>query len=497
MKYILTPSKLSFCDLNKKNSFSAHNYNEFCIKNKNISLLKDLIITEYLQKGKEVGSSSYIYKSNYFFIRTKALQENYFLPTLEDEECIIPILPNRFLSMDLKEGDILISKDGNIGEVAYLNQSMSNFMVCGGIYRIRIPENIRFYVLAFLKNIFFKEQICNMTSKAATIQHAKKIWLNAKIPFPNQENKDEIIEYISILTEAALKRESEIKRKHSKIIKIIYEELIDNQKEQEFLYTKPSISALETNYRIDAGFYCEDLLKEQFLIENYQHGFISFESSDFNYKRGQNLQVSQIGQSLYSTEEKSNFYKLIRPISLTNFGTVEKYEYLGNPKDLQQIKRGEIIFSAEGSIGKFHVFIDVDIRTITNIHGITIYPQKEENDIESIFLGCFLSYLRDRGVLDYLSVGGQGGSLAQNYWKYLKFPNFPKRKKEEIAKEYYNPTDKDVDLTINSFSEKDQLLITQSGILELDKQMKIIKKRVAECVHKIVMDENIDIDLNF
>ncbi|MEM4058792.1 MAG: hypothetical protein QXZ12_08765 [Thermoplasmata archaeon] len=498
MRYIQIPLTITYNDLAQKCSLSPSSYKALSFKNQNVKKIRELLL-EKPQKGQEVGSFLYINKSKFYFIRTKALQSSYFLPVLNDVECAIPILPMAFKDFKLRKGDILISKDANIGESVYLDDDLPNFMISGGIVRLRFSEDIMHYVFAFMKNEFFKSQIDFLVrSRGATIRHAKTLWLDALIPIPNQSNKDEVIEYVSLLTKAVIRKESEIKKKYEKIINLIEKELKQNQKPNKFTYNMPLLRDLEESIRLDAEMFCKDYKEKQFIIENYTYGARNIFDFGFDFKRGQNLQVSQIRRSIYTEEYKSNFYKLIRPLNLSDYGTVEKYEYLGNPRKLQTLNRGEILFSAEGTIGKICVFIDVDDKTITNIHGITIFRKNNEDDIESIFLGLFLGYLRLIGILDYISVGGQGGSLAQKYWEYIKIPNFPRPKKEELARYYYNSINyKEDKLNLTEFENEDTRITVEAGIWQLDKQIRVIKQKLDEILYEITMDKEVDISFDF
>jgi len=499
MEYIQVPKAITYKELVKKGSLSPSSYRNIVIKNNNVKKIKELL-SEDPTLGKEVGSFAYVTKSNFYFIRTKALQSSYFLPELNDTECAVPILPTSFKNFNLRKGDILLSKDANVGDVAYLNNDMPNFMISSGIVRLRFPEDIRYYVLGFMKHKFFKDQIDLMIPRGATIRHAKTLWLNALIPFPNQENKDEVIKFVSLLVKAIIRKEDEIRRKYREAMNLIDKELKENQKPNRFCYSFPTLKDLRETNRLDVGIFCEDYKRKQFIIENYANGAKNIFDFGFDLKRGQNLQVSQIGESIYAEEYKPNFYRLIRPLNLSNYGTVVKYEYLGNPRKLQVLNKGDIIFSAEGTIGKFYVFLDDDNKTITNIHGITIFKKDNTGDIvESVFLALFLGYLRWIGIFDYISVGGQGGSLAKEYWEYyIKIPNFPRNKKEEIAKYYYNPVKYDLSkLNIANFEEEDIKVTNQAGIWQLDKQIKQIKQKLDDIIHKIIMDDTIDISFDF
>ncbi|HBW58897.1 MAG TPA: hypothetical protein DEF25_01175 [Thermoanaerobacter sp.] len=498
MEYV---QRTTHCEnLREKESLSSCSYKTVLFKNKNIKSIRELL-SEKPSNGQEIGSFSYTSKSKFYFIRTKALQSNYFLPILNDIQCAVPIFPSAFKDFDLRKGDILISKDANIGESGYLDEDLPNFMLSGGLVRLRFPINIRYYVFAFMKSNFFKSQIDYLTgSRGATIRHAKTSWLDAVIPFPDQRNKVEIIEYISLLTKAVIRKEREIKKKYEKIMSLIDKELKQNQKPNEFIYNLPIFENIQEVCRLNTGIFCEDYKRKQLIIENYVHGAKNIFDSGFTLKRGQNLAVSIIGRSIYTEEYKPNFYKLIRPLNLTDYGTVEKYEYLGNRNKLQTLNKGDILFSAEGTIGKFYVFIDVDDKTITNYHGIVISRKnhRDNDNIEAIFLGLFLGYLRLIGILDHIAVGGQGGSLAQKYLDQIKIPNFPIEKKEEITRYYYNPVNYEKDkLNLIEFEEEDVRITTEAGIIQLDKQIKAIKQRIDQVLYNIAMDMEVNVSFDF
>jgi len=118
--------------------------------------------------------------------------------------------------------------------------------------------------------------------------------------------------------------------------------------------------------------------------------------------------------------------------------------------------------------------------------------------IESAFVSCFLRYLRKIGILDYISVGGQGGSLPIKYWKDVKIPLFPESKQQEIAKLYYNPVSYNTDkLSLDNFLSEDETITNESGILQLDEQIKTTKEQRNFIIDQIINDEKVKIDFEF
>jgi len=495
MKYLDVPKQINIKEIiANKFSFSPSLYKKIILKNENYKKVKDFLNSNLI-KGGEVGSNSYITKSHKYFIRNKSLQPESFLPSFVSDS-IVPILPSVFADLHLKKGDLIISKDSNIGETVILDKDYPEYMLSGGLYKMPVEEN-KYYLLAFLKHGFFRTQLNFLTSRGATIRHAKKLFLDCIIPFPNQSNADDVIKYVEILTKIVVNKEKEIRRKNELIHSLIEKELLENQKPNKFRYKLPNIKEIENDLRIDAGFYCERYKKQQFAISNYENGTGTIYDWTFKLTRGQNLQVSCIGESIYSDIPKENFYVLVRPTNLSDFGTVIKYEYLGNPNKLSTIQEGDIIFSGEGSIGKCMMFTKPRQKMITNIHGI-ILNKKDHNKTESAFVSCFLRYLRKIGILDHISVGGQGGSLSMKYWEDVKIPLFLEPKQKEIAKLYYNPVSYDTNkLNLDNFLTKDKSITSESGILQLDEQIKTIKEYLNFLIDQIINDNEVKIDFRF
>ncbi len=495
MQYVDIPKKINIVDLlNNRASFSPHNYKKVTLGKGDYKFVKDFISGDLI-KGDEVGSDAYISKSHKFFIRNKSLQPDSFSFSFS-EDSVVPILPDKFVNLHLKEGDIVISKDSNVGEVVILEKDYPDHMLSGGLYKMPVREN-KYYLFAFLKHDFFKTQLNFLVSKGATIRHAKKLFLDCQIPLPPEKGRNGVIKFVETLVGAIIEKEKWIRVNEKKIFEIIEKELTDNQKAKSFSYRFPNLNDLQKTSRIDAGFYCESYIQKQFLMKNYIHDAGTIKDWGYDIGRGQNLQVSAIGKSIYSDKKRDGFYILVRPTNISDFGTVSKYEYLGSAQGLSTISEGDIIFSAEGSIGKCIMFANPKEKLITNIHGIVL-RKKNHNQIESAFVASFLRYLRKVGVLDYISVGGQGGSLAMKYWSEVKIPFFPKNKQEEIANLYHSsasyPTNK---ITGSNFEKIDADANKNFGILELDHQLRIMKEFLQTTIDKIVAGDKVKSDFSF
>lgn len=491
--YIDVPLYTTLNEIKNKNfSLSATQYKKFCIKNNNIvpvSFFLDRKLN-HNDLGSEVGSNAYVENSPFVFIKTKALQpESYLLDITK--ESIQNITPSAFVNSNLKKGDLLISKDSNVGEIVILDKDYENAMLSSAIYKLPVSKH-KYYLLAFMKSELFRQQIDFMVPRGSTIRHGKTKFLDCMIPLPNYDS-ERTIEFVEKLTMAIINKEILIQKRYDKIISLISNELLTNQKEEQFLFNLPSIKEIMELDRMDSSLYSKRFKQNEFLITNYKNGFKTIKQLGFSPSRGQNLQISNIGKSIHTFEKKQDYYTLILPKYLSKYGTVLTKEYLGNPNFLKTLNKGEIIFGAEGNEkGRSLVIIEEQEKTITNIHGITL--TQENHDInKGIFVKLFLDYYRYKGMIDDYAVGGNGGSLAIKYWNYLKFPNFPSKIEEEIVNQYYNKN-KNYDLSnieIEEFEKYEKAFNLDAGIYDLDMSLKYLQALLDKILNKIANDEKI------
>lgn len=418
-------------------TLSATQYKIFNIANSNVHTVAEFLDRDLDRSdlGSEVGSGEYVDYSEYQFIKTKALQKEIYLLS-EDRDALEYIKPGAFINMNLKKGDLLISKDSNVGEIAILDKDYPNAMLCGGIYRLPVSRN-KYYLLAFIKSELFKQQIDFIVPRGATIRHGKTKFLDCKIPMPNK-NANDTVQYIELLMQAIVNKEIMIRQKYRTMMKMIQEELEDNQKAAQFQFRFPSIGEIAELDRMDSALYDCEFKKKEFLIRNYKNGYATVRQMGFEISRGQNLQISNIGKSIQTDESREGYYTLILPNFLSKYGTVNQVEYIGNANELKTLNEGDIIFGAEGNEkGRSFVVLEAYDRTITNIHGITL-NQNSQDITKSIFVKVFLDYYRANGMIDAYAVGGNGGSMAIKYWDFLKFPNFPSEVEKNIAGLYHS-----------------------------------------------------------
>lgn len=493
--YIKTPTAISFSQIVKKDfNLSSSQYMDLVIPNQNFLFVRDFISRPLKRKdlGIEVGSLNYIGNSTHYFIRTKALQQHTYLPEITSETAL-PIMPNCFAKMNLKKGDLIISKDSNIGEIVILDKDYPNYMLSGALYKLPVSEN-KYYLLAFIKHNIFREQLDFMVPKGATIRHAKTLFLDCKIPMPNQNTAD-TIKFVELLLQAIINKEQLIKERHENIFQLIEQELLNNQKQSIFKFELPTFSDILQAERLDTSLYCKDFKYWNFLVKNYSKGSIDLISRGFTWARGTSLEQGFIGTRVDSDKYHKGFYELVLPTNISQYGYVEKSTYIGTPTKLKTIEKGDIIFGGEGfGKGRTYVVVDDSHNVATNYHGIRII-NTNHNVTESIFIRCFLAFWRSKGIIDHIGVGGSGGHCAPSYFHLIETPLFDTNKQKEIALLYHNPESNYQigAFTLDNFIEQDNAYNETAGIYELDKTAKKLKEILNKAIDDIANDKEVTI----
>lgn len=488
MNFISTPTNISSNEfLEKGYSFSASLYKRVQITSKNVKTVRDLLDPSCMyDKGAEPGSIWYMENSPCKFIRTKALQE--FSTILYPKgNAIIGINPNVFVNARLKTGDILMSKDSNIGECAIVtNDRTDNHMFSSGMVRLH-PICDNYYLFSFLKHSFFKQQLTCAVPRGATIKHAKELWLDCYIPFPEDSF---FYGKVSAFVQAIIQIEYEIKEKSEAIQLIINEELENNQKPDQYLYSYPSSQEIEESGRFDAAIFSEKFKRKIHKIENYAMGNATPKNAGFSITPGPSLEIKLLKVRIDSDTYREGYYSLILPTNISEYGTMNAIPYLGTPKKLPELKYGDVIFGEAGfQKGRSIVLLDntSQRKYTTNAHGL--YARREDGNIqESVFFRCIFDWYRSNGLIDLMAVGGSGGHFSPEYFESIKIPNFPQEIKEKIVSCYCNTGENSVEYCgdITNFVSAWKKQAQSMGIWELSQQKLTLQEELATIQQDII-----------
>ena len=475
--YITIPKKLNYSEFKENNyTITPSKYSSFRIKNKRkYKTLFDLI-EESKDTINSIKSEKYLYSeiSNIDIYTGKISHQSFFGVNL----------PNNNPKKIIKD-DILISKVRTYrGGVGIVKSEKSNLTSTGAVIVIRKTKDIsKEYLFSILKNSFFIEQVLSFENRGMYPRLDNHALKNIYIPIPDhKENK-----IIKFLTESYLRKVYLIEQKHKNIINIINNELKDNSKNNKFSYVQPKINEVFKNSRMDAGYYSKEIKGLLHRIYDYSKGFKSLTEQDLELIPGPSLELKIIGTRVDSDVYLKNFYRLITPTQISDFGTINYYKFIGTPKKINHIDYGDIIFGESGT-GRSAVYLDDEYKTINNAHAHILRPIKDKCSLDkSITIRCILQYYKEIGLIDLMTVGGSGGHLSPSYFDRVPIPNFSKKIQEKISANYFNKQKLyDFDnFKLENYLKYDKDFENKSGIIDLDKASKKIKEFIDRKLIKI------------
>lgn len=454
MHEIMVPDEVNISEIMSTGSLSPNNYKRLSIKNSKKRKVKEYLSTDmpYI-KGKEPGSSAYVKKSEQIFLRNSCINNIQFSV---DKSKYIYLNPNYYKENCLNTGDILLCTDANIGDCSYFISDGEEVIFSSGIIKLNFrEERYKYYVMAFMRDGYFREQLDAKTPKGATIRHSGDRFLECEIPDCQEE-------WVFTLLEQLIKNISYAEHissvKLRKTEKTIDEEIITST----YDYVNPTFSQVFEKARLDSGIYSDTVFQWIENVKHYRNGCSNLSEFGFKTQRGPSLQKRDLGRSIQSDEYRKGYNILIYPSDISSAGYIEKVTYLGARNPIWFLGEKYILFSSEGTIGKTFIICDNSMHFTTNIHGTMIYPLDKKKDIKySIFLGLYLNYMRSKGIFDRMAVGGNGGSFAVGYWDNIRIPNVDEDFMNDLSAEYHN----DVNLVPSIF---DIELIKNAGIYELN-----------------------------
>jgi len=368
-------------------------------------------------------------------------------------------------------------------------------MVSAGIYKLPMTK-WKYYFMAFAKSGYCKSELDFLTSRGATIRHAKTLFLDCIIPFPSHADKDKVTAYVELLVRALINKEVEIQTRHREIIDLIDGELKANQRPGNFVFKSPSIEQVLKGKRMDAGLYGEEYQKMMFLLTNYTGGYSMLDQQGLELIPGPSLEIKLLGTRLDSDVEKPGFYRIVTPKQITNFGTVTAYEYMGTPRKIPTLRKGDIVFGESGT-GRSFVYLSNHENTITNAHGHVLRPKGCTLE-KAITIRCILAYLKEAGFIDLLTVGGAGGHLSPSYFDRVAIPQFSEAVQQDLSRFYHNDVARDyLDVVVSeNFLELDSNWNNLVGIVELDDSVKKINEELIRVIDAIISNNSVDISFS-
>lgn len=489
MSYLTEKNILNSKEMIKNNyAFQSSMYKGLLTKNKNLVPLKECLTRELkdTDKGREALSRNYIESTGSFFIRTKALQNNQFIPMF-DSQSRLEIHPEVMVNIDLQKNDLLISKDSNIGQTVLLNEDLPNHMISAGIYRLPINKHKK-YIFAFMKNDLFINQLENLTPRGTSLAHAKTLFLDCLIPFPNKESL-KTINFVETIVDSIIEKEELILKKIQKISEIIETELKNNQKN-----TKNNISTTFTELkeigRFNSSVYSNEKKEIENLILNYKNGHYFLLDEELKIGTTPKNRVIGIDENLE--------YLWLTPSNCSDYGFIQKVERINHDKK-NNINNTSVLFinrTSRGGTGKYvgiALFYDFDIHGIGH-HNQGMYRLENKDQNELLFITAFFNSKIIRSFCSYLSVGTKMKELKSNHFTQIPIPKFTNSLKQKVNLLFSNKVSLEIldEIDFDNFMQKDNEFMMSAGIQELAYSISKYRQKLNTIFDSILSDEKID-----
>lgn len=413
---------------------SSSLHKQINVANENYLSLRSLLSRELNRNdlGKEVGSINYVSGSNFFFIKTKALQAFSFLPIL-NLESTESIMPQAFINHHLKAGDIILSKDSNIGETVILDKDYPNYMLSGALYKLPLSGSDKFYILAFIKHRYFRDQLNRLVPKGATLRHAGTKFLDCNIPFP-VNNKEAIVNYVSNITKKIIEIEIEIKKRYSEINDIIETEIIENQKNNTtYSFAHATYSQLSIGKRLDTGVYSNTFQRITHLLTNYKWGVFYVDADKL--RSGSTPKIRDI--SNYS----EGCIRWITPTNCSDWGFIQTHEKILTPTKNNLSEDAVLLINRTSRGGKgeyvgIGTFYDYDAYGDGH-HNQGIYRITGYNKELLVFIATFMNTKMMRKYCSALSVGSKMKEIKSEQFLSIPIPSLESKVLKRVYKLFY------------------------------------------------------------
>lgn len=413
---------------------SSSLHKQINVANENYFPLRSLLSRELNRNdlGKEVGSINYVSGSNFFFTKTKALQAYSFLPVLNSESTE-SIMPQAFVDHNLKAGDIILSKDSNIGETVILDKDYPNYMLSGALYKLPLNESDKFYILAFIKHRYYREQLNRLVPKGATLRHAGTKFLDCNIPFP-VNNKEAILNFVSNITKKIVEIEIEIKKRDSEINDTIETELNKNQHTSTiYNFSHATYSKLTIGKRLDTGVYSDTFQRITHLLTNYEGGVFYVDADKL--RSGSTPKIRDI--SNYS----EGCLRWITPTNCSDWGFIQTHESISTPTKNNLNDDAVLLINRTSRGGKgeyvgIGTFYDYntygDGHHNQGIYRITGYSKEL-----LVFITTFMNTKMMRKYCSALSVGSKMKEIKSEQFLSIPIPVLDSKVLKRVYKLFY------------------------------------------------------------
>lgn len=349
------------------------------------------------------------------------------------------------------------------------------------------------YVYAFLRSDFFVEQVWSQLNRG--VYPRLDSGALSKISLPVAEDAD-VCSYVGALALSIAEKEQAIRLRDREIFSLVESELTDCQEKGDFQYQHPTRSEVALLGRFDAAIYSYEYKAKIARIQNYKRGYCTPAAAGFTITPGPSLEIKLLQTRLDSDVEKPGFYQLLIPANMSEYGTMDVVTWLGTARKLPLLRAGDILFGEAGfQKGRSIVLVDAPTRATTNAHGLI--ARRSDGDLsQSIFFRCIFNWYRRQRLIDLMAVGGSGGHFSPEYFDFVLIPQFPDSLRKKMVRLYHHegalPARR---ITISNYVSWHREWNERLGIVELDREMKLMQTKLAALQTEIIEGRSIKLSI--
>lgn len=391
--------------------------------------------------------------------------------------------------LQIKKDDILISKvRTNRKGIAFVNKDSDNLVCTSAFLVIRSvrPDITKEYLYSFLRHDIFVEQILSMQNRGSYPRLDKSTKDEVFVIVPKDHA---VVEYVTLLTKALLRKEAEIQAKFERLNDLVESELVQNQKDKSFVYFPPTYSEVTLERRLDTGIFEEEYKRVLHTLKNYSNGFFCIPEETF--KSGSTPRKRMIGRG------STNW---VTPSIISDFGYFES-----DPKILcerHNIRRDCVLIinrTFKGGIGEYvgiSAFYDYSAKNEGQQNqGLYRVEGYSSDDLKLIAILLDSGFYRK--LCGHISLGSKMREIKIANFAKIPFPKIRDEVKPKLIAQYSNHAPYPAEILFENFDSVDAKITEQSGILELSAQVKRISSRISRVIDGIVQDSEVVLDFDF
>ncbi len=326
----------------------------------------------------------------------------------------------------LKTNDLLVTIKGKIGNFAVVGFDTKNeFNVNQDVGRIVLEKDFNpYYVAGFLNSKYGKLQSYRVSTGQINPFLGLGNLKTLKIPFVDRDFQNKIEKTIK----EAYKKQNQSKELYKEAEELLLKELglLDYQPKHNLSF-ETTASNIKEAKRFDSEYFQPEYIEVIKRIRNYKKGYAS--AGDIvKWKKG-----IEVGTEAYVEKGKD----FIRVSDFSTFGVEESSkkiseELFSKIRDDFQPKKGEILFTKDGTIGITYVLKE-DVNGVLSGAFLRLSLRKNFVDLSKEYLCLFFNSILSQLQIKQLSGGALIAHLKPSDFEKIKIPLVDTKTQNQIS----------------------------------------------------------------